>query len=67
MSEGGMLAGLPGCRAMGRAARPWCTKASSSAVTPRCTLLTCSQPDLESGHLPIWRGMADSPLCLDAL
>ena len=43
MREGGVLAGLPGGRAMGRATRPCCTSASSRAVTPRCTLLTCSQ------------------------
>ena len=62
MSEGGMLAGLPGCRAMGSSARPWCTNASSSTVTPRCTLLTCSQPHCKEAASATFNSVADKPL-----
>ena len=61
MSGGGMLAGLPGCRAMGSAARPWWTNASSRAVTPRCTLRTCSPLGVRKAHLLTCNRMADNP------
>ena len=62
ISEGGMLAGLPGCRAMGRVARPWCTKASSSAVTPLCTLLTCNKQHCEEVASAYFNSTAESSL-----
>ena len=51
MSDGGVSAGLPGCRAMGSVARPCWTRASSKLVTPLCTLLTCGQQHIAFAHL----------------